>query len=406
MSDTTHAAAYCPECGPATVPHSVERFTARMDFVLRHVGRPLEVVYNFIKPVFSAMRPGRMTPALTAAASALHLGIVVTEPDDKLNWRAKVIWEEAKRRGIVMKEFRPFGMPREFFFATFRNDTIMFDSLPKPRSSRDTSISWLDDKGVIIERFQKAGIPVPTGKSCTTFREAEEVLRKAGDPVIVKPNLGSRSRHTYVHITDIATLRTAFFKAKELSPWVVVEEELQGFVFRVTIVDGKVAGVMRREAPHVMGDGKHTVRALVAEENKNPLRHGPIFHELPLDGETDITLKTQHLSFESIPKKDQMVILNNKVSRTFGASTTEITDIHPDNTALFINIGALLGEPFVGVDIMMDDMAISWREQKKCGVIECNSLPFIDLHHYPLKGPAVNVAGMVWDMVFPASHRK
>jgi hypothetical protein len=45
-------------------------------------------------------------------------------------------------------------------------------------------------------------------------------------------------------------------------------------------------------------------------------------------------------------------------------------------------------------------------EQQPCGVIECNSLPFIDLHHFPLYGNVVNAAGALWDSVFPGSNKK
>ena len=65
----------------------------------------------------------------------------------------------------------------------------------------------------------------------------------------------------------------------------------------------------------------------------------------------------------------------------------------------------MLDDPLVGVDFMMDDMARSWKEQK-CGVIECNSLPFIDLHHFPLKGPARNAAGNVWDLIFGGAGKR
>ena len=73
-----------------------------------------------------------------------------------------------------------------------------------------------------------------------------------------------------------------------------MEEELSGFVFRITLVGGAIAGIMRREPPHVIGDGTHTVHQLIVEENKNPLRHGPIFHELPLGEETIAILKDKH----------------------------------------------------------------------------------------------------------------
>ena len=301
-----------------------------------------------------------------------------------------------------MKEFRPFGFSRELFFARWKKDTVAFDGLPRPRSAHETSLNWMDDKGIIIDRFRKAGIPVPRGRSCTTVAQAFEVFDAIRGPVIVKPNLGSRSRHTYIHITDKETLRHAFMKARELSPYVVVEEELPGFVFRVTLIDKKIAGVMRREPPHVIGDGEHTIRELVDVENKNPLRHGPIFHTIELGEEAHAVLAVQKLSVDAVPKKDALVVLHDKVSRAYGASTTELASIHPDNEKMFLQLADVLDDPLVGVDFMIEDMARSWREEK-CGVIECNSLPFVDLHHYPLKGAAKNAAGAVWDMIFPGS---
>jgi D-alanine-D-alanine ligase-like ATP-grasp enzyme len=395
------AAGYCPDCGPATVSHAVERWSARADALFGYIEKPPKLILRALQPAIASMRPGRLAPYAARFSAALGLGAIVEKPDEKSNWRARVIWEEAEKRGIIMREFRPFGLPRDIFFATYGDDTRLFDGLPRPRLAHEAAQNWMDDKGIILKKFRAAGIPVPRGQSCTTFAQAEKAFAAVGVPVIVKPSIGSRSRHTYMHITNTVELRHAFEKAKELCPSVVVEEELSGFVFRISLVDGKVAGVMRREPPHVMGDGKSTVQKLVDEENKNPLRHGPIFHTLSVDLDM---LASQKLDLESVPAKDRMVILHPKVSRSFGASTTEITDVHPDNHALFLKIAETLDDPLVGVDFIIDDMARSWREQT-CGVIECNSLPFIDLHHYPLKGPARNVAGLVWDMIFPTSRR-
>lgn len=398
-----HSSPYCPDCGPATVSHVVERWSVWIDILFSYITWPPRKIYEGIRPFFAWLRPGRMAPTFFYICAGLGLGNIVKRADDKSNWRTKVIWEEAERRGIVMQEFRPFGLPRDILFATYGNDTQLFDGLPRPRNARDTSINWMDDKGVILKKFRHAGVPVPRGGSARTWRQAEKIFNAVGTTVIVKPAIGSRSRHTYLGITDLASLRKAFIKAKQLSPYVVVEEELSGFVFRITLIGGQLAGVMRREPPHVMGDGKHTVRELAETENKNPLRHGPIFHELPLDGEDTVAiLKEQSLSMTSVPEKGRMVILHPKVSRAYGASTTEIEDIHPENKKMFLKIGAVLDDPLVGVDFMIPDMARPWQEQK-CGVIECNSLPFIDLHHYPLKGPARNVAAMVWDLAFPKS---
>lgn len=405
MADThSNARAYCPDCGPAGVSHAVERWSVRAGTLVGILEVPPAFIWRGIRPLFVRARPGRLAPVAARAAAALGLGVVLTRPDDKVNWRTRVLWEEAERRGIAMREFRPFGLAREIFYATYGADTRGFDGLPRPRGAHEAALDWMDDKGVILKKFRAAGVPVPRGASVSSEKAAEKIFHEIikESAVIVKPAIGSRSRHTYIHVTDVEALRHAFKKAKQLSPRVVVEEELSGFVFRITLVGGKVAGIMRREPPHVIGDGEHTIHQLIIEENKSPLRHGPIFHELPLGEETIAILKEQSLSLDSIPLAGRMVIIHPKVSRAYGASTTEIADIHPENEKLFLKIAETLDDPLVGVDFMIDDMAKSWKEQK-CGVIECNSLPFIDLHHFPLKGPTRNAAGSVWDLIFTNS---
>ena len=361
------------------------------------------MIWRGIKPAVATLRLGRLAPMGAKGLTALGLGKIVTHPDDKNNLRALVIWKEAERRGIAMREFRPFGFSREIFYASNGRDTIAFDGLPRPRNAREGSLNWMDNKGIILKKFRAEKIPVPMGKSCTTLTEAESVfhsiVKGPQDAVIVKPTIGSRSRHTYVDIKDLEALRHAFKKAKELCPSVVVEEELSGFVFRITLIGGNIAGVMRREAPHVIGNDRSTIKELIIEENRNPLRQGPIFHELPMGEETIEILKEQNLTLDSIPPQGEMVIIHSKVSRAYGASTTEMSNIHPDNEQLFLKMAKVLNDPLVGVDFMIDDMTKSWKEQN-CGVIECNSLPFIDLHHYPLKGKAKNPAGVLWNLVF------
>ena len=397
------ASTYCPDCGPAAVSHRVERWSYRLEGFIGYIQKPPEMIWRGIKPYIAILKLGRLAPSTARIFESLGLGKIVTRPDEKNNLRAFVIWEEAERRGIAMREFRPFGFSREIFYATYGNDTRAFDGLPRPRAARESSLNWMDNKGIILKKFRAQKIPVPRGESCTTLEEAEKIfysiVKTKDDAVIVKPTIGSRSRHTYIDIKDIDTLRHAFIKARQLCPSVVVEEELSGFVFRISLIGGKIAGVMRREAPHVVGDGSHTIRELIIEENKNPLRHGPIFHELLLGEETIHALKQQNRSLDSIPHNGEMVIIHPKVSRAYGASTTEITDIHPDNEQLFLKMAKVLDDPLVGVDFMIDDMARSWKEQK-CGIIECNSLPFIDLHHYPLKGPSRNPSGDLWDLIF------
>jgi len=56
-----------------------------------------------------------------------------------------------------------------------------------------------------------------------------------------------------------------------------------------------------------------------------------------------------------------------------------------------------VGLSVVGFDCIIPDPTKDANSQR-WGIIECNSLPFIDLHYFALEGKPKNIAGMIWDM--------
>jgi len=306
-----------------------------------------------------------------------------------------------------MSEFRLFGIGHDIFVSEYNGDKRFFDILPRPKIYNPKGLEWMDDKGEMKKHFEKAGIKVARGFVAHSVKKALEIFHSLNKPVITKPNLGSRSRHTTTHINTDAEFLIAFKKARQLSPWVMIEEELSGYVFRGTLIGGKLIATLRREPAYVIGDGIHNVRELVEIENKNPLRAGPIFHQLKLDDNAMKELVNFHHSIDTIPKKDEIITLGQKTSRAVGGGITDMTDVvHPDNKIMLEKVAEVLDDPLIGVDFIMDDVSKSWHDQPKCGVIECNSAPFIDLHHFPLVGKPRNVASALWDIVYPESKPK
>ena len=288
-----------------------------------------------------------------------------------------------------MLQFRLLNRPTIIFFADFGAQRIVFEGLPRPIGSSRKALEWMDNKVLMKKKFKAGGIPVANGGVAITEKGALKLFRKLNAPVITKPNLGSRSRHTTTHLGSKAEFLKAFRKARQLSPWVVIEEELQGFVFRITLV---------------VGDGVSSVRVLVEKENQNPKRHDGIFHEIAQDLDAEVELTRQRLSWDAVPTKGRFVALNQKVGRGQGGSNTEmLPKVHPENVKLFEKLAKVLGDPLVGVDFIMQDIEKPWTEQTLCGAIECNSLPFLDLHHMPLYGDALDPSSALWDIVFPAS---
>lgn len=396
----------CPDCGNAPVNHWVEKTMITLEWLLSPINRFLDAIWRTIEPAVNPIT-NKVLPPFLKVLLFLHLGVRRNEPNEKTGGRARCFWEEAKRRGIDMWEFSLFGMSKELFVATWKGRTITFDGLPRPGGKSTESLLWMDNKNIMKQKFRKAGIPVAKGGVACSYRGALKIFKGLTPPVIAKPHEGSRSRHTTIHIETPEELRIAFQKANQLSPFVIIEEELVGMVHRGTLIGGRVIGILRREPACVTGDGIHTVQELIEIENLRPERKGPIFHKIAIhDPEHDKELAREGLSLGAIPAKDRVVTLSQKASRGLGGGATDVTDTaHPDNTAMLESIGSLMCDGIIGVDFIIDDVTKSWKEQPHSGVIECNSLPFIDLHLHPLVGKVRDTAGALWDLVFPGSKK-
>ncbi len=259
--------AACAYCGDAPVPH-------RVFFVLNLIG---ETVDDHIKKV------ARYAPkVLSRFADFLPRFLFKTFAFFKMarfsndiekakTFRSRVIWEEARRRGIKMEQLILWGKPLEYYRAILpTNREIFFESIPIPEEFLYMRENW-DDKRVLKEVFIEAGIPVPALKEISFFKRQniEKLWGGLTTPVIVKPKIGSRGRHTTTNITSLEQFREAVNIGKKLSASLVVEEHLNGYVCRATVVQGKLLGFYRGGAATVVGDGKSTILELIEVKNKN-----------------------------------------------------------------------------------------------------------------------------------------
>lgn len=367
----------CAECGAEPVYHAFERWSLIVDRLVAPITRPLDLFAPLVVPVL-APAIDIVAPLTATAFARLGLGTITTAPDQLDNETTVALWREADARGITMRQFRPFGLRRNLFLASYQGRSLVFEGLPRP-ARHSSALAWMDDKAVMKKRFSGQGFPVP--------RDSHEW------PLVVKPRLGSGGRHTAAGITNDAQLARAIASARQISPRVMVEEQLDGPVYRATLIDGKLVAVLRRDPPQIVGDGIRTIRELVDEENKNPLRAGPVFAPLRIDRVEDP---------DHIPAPGEVVFLHWKVNWGVGGTSHDATDeTHPDNAQLFHDIAEYLDDDIIGIDFIIADISRSWRETPRCGVIEVNSQPFIGNHHFPFTGPPRNVAGAVWDLVYP-----
>ncbi|MBI5530946.1 MAG: hypothetical protein HY918_05645 [Candidatus Doudnabacteria bacterium] len=390
----------CIYCGNNPVPHRIYWYNETLNIFLTPLRQ--SILYNPLTQVFAVKKVGqKFLQMLIRVGERLKL---VTWQTDKAKCkvrRAQVMWEEAENRAIVMREMLLFGRPIDCYEAkSASSKTIIFSGLPRPEGYLNKWLDLMDDKWLFKKKLAENNLPVPAGGAAWTFSQAKKIFKKleaSGSlPAIVKPRAGSRGRHSTTYVSTPAELKAAYKVAKQLCFWVIIEQQLKGPVYRATVIDFQLSGVLRGDSPQVVGDGQHTIKELA--DIKNSLPH-PGVKNIQTGDQENIFLARQKLMLNSVLPVGKTVSLSEKIGVNYGGSSSEDYSLcHPDNKELFVRAAKILGDPLVGFDFIIPDVAKSFKEQL-CGFIEVNSLPFINLHHDPLLGKPQNVAARVWQMV-------
>ncbi len=340
--------------------------------------------------------------------------------------RARVLWQEADRRGIKMSAIVLLGKQIDAYtafkvgktnnkFQTTNDSIIIFEGLPRPKNYYSKASEEMDDKGILKEKLAMNNLPAPKGGTAWSLKKTLKIFKAITKPVIVKTRLGSRGRHVSIFIDSEEKLRKAFHVARQLCPWVIIEEQLTGPIYRATLINFKLCGVLRGDPPQVIGDGKSTIKELIEVKNggRSVRVKEIVFNEqmnsfvrsqiFPSGFAAEKPLRAESFQLSNISDwviiKGKVIYLSEKIGVGYGGSSSEDYDIcHGDNKDLFIQAAKVVGDPVVGFDFIIPDITKSWKQQK-CGFIEANSLPFINLHHDPLLGKPRNVAAKVWEMV-------
>ncbi len=259
------------------------------------------------------------------------------------------------------------------------------------------------DKQLTKKLLAAAGVPVPSGREVLSPEDAWAAALEIGLPVVVKPMDGNQGKGVTVNITTQAQLVAAFHTAKSFRSHVLVERFLPGHDFRLLVVGNQLVAAAQREAPHVVGDGKHSVRALVDEVNQDPRRgvgHATSLTKIRFDDIALACLADQGLHAETIPALGQRVALRRNANLSTGGSATDVTDdVHPDVAARAVEAAQMVGLEVCGVDVVADSIHHS-LEQSGGGVVEVNAAPGLRMHIAPSFGKGRAVGEAIVDFMF------
>jgi D-alanine-D-alanine ligase-like ATP-grasp enzyme len=323
------------------------------------------------------------------------------KPTKNLDNITRVIIIEANVRKQPLNIIYLAGFQTRFFSTVIDGKNIYFERLPTSQAWQDYPVNF-DDKYVLKKMLNKKNIPSPKGGSFFSISKALDYARSSLDfPLVVKPQSGSLSKHTTCGILNETELILAIKIAKIVSTKFVVEEHIPGDVYRVTLVDGEIVAACLRLPASVVGDGRLTIKNLIIKKNNQVIKRSRLLKNphpqtIPTNEALRRQLKSQGLKLSSVLETNKKVILHPKLLQICGSEAIDYTDnINTTNTQLLKDTARLCKARVVGIDLIAKDIARPFSAQP-FAVIEVNSLPNIDMHHFPTSGKPRNVAKLIW----------
>lgn len=237
--------------------------------------------------------------------------------------------------------------------------------------------------------LRRAGLPAPANGIATSEDHAVQIAEHLGYPVVVKPADKDGGLAVQADLRTADEVRWAYEGAHKVSSQVLVEKFYEGRDYRIVVFRGKAIWAKERQPAGVTGDGKSSIRALAEAINADPRRGSDVYaplKKIKLDDEAEKLLDRDGLTFDSVPKKGKFVPLRRRANISAGGVPIAVTDVmHPDNARVAERAADLVGLDLAGVDLIIPDIAKSWREVP-AAICEVNAQPELggDAEHlYP-----------------------
>lgn len=379
-----------PGVGEALVRYLAERFQALgrswMDVSVLHDNDQAIALYEklgFVRiPAFAVKRRN-------AINQPLFLGEVAGL--NQLNPYARILVDEALRRGIHVEIL---DAESGFFRLTLGARSILCrESLSELTSA--VAMSLCQDKRLTVRWLAKAGLRVPEQVDANDTAAWQRLLTQYGS-VVVKPVDGEQGHGISVDLRSESEVAAAIERARQFSERVLVEQFCRGEDLRVVVIDGEVIAAALRRPPVIVGDGRHTVRALIERYNRRRAAATGGESRVPLDDETRRCLQAQGFDWDDVPGVDVRLLARKTANLHTGGTLHDVTaQLHPTLRDAAERAARALQIPVTGLDFLVDA-----PDQPNYVIIEANERPGLANHE-----PQPTAQRFI-DLLFPQTRQR
>lgn len=325
--------------------HFKARGNAFMDLSVLHDNEQAIALYDKLGfrriPAFSVKRKNSINERLYASP---------LEAYDALNPYARLLVDEARRRGVHVEITDAEG---GFFRLSHGGRSVHCrESLTELTSG--VAMSICDDKAVTRRVVERAGILVPEQMTAGEDEEALVAFLEKHGRVVVKPARGEQGRAVAVGLVTLDEVKAAIQAAREVCDRVLIEACFEGEDLRLVVIDFKLVAAAVRRPPHVVGDGRSTVRELIERLSRRRAAATGGESTIPVDAETERCLSMSDVTFDDVLEEGREIAVRKAANLHTGGSIHDVTEIvHPRLVEAAINAARAINIPVVGIDLMV-----------------------------------------------------
>ncbi len=339
-----------PGVGEMLVRRLAEHFQARgaafMDLSVMHDNDQAIALYDKLGfrrvPIFAVKRKNPINERLFAGP---------IEGYDRLNPYARIIVDEARRRGVQVEVTDAEG---GFFRLAYGGRSVHCrESLSEMTSG--VAVSICDDKAVTRRVVEHAGLKVPAQISVESADDpAVESFLKEHGTVVVKPARGEQGRGVSVGLETLEDTRKAIAAAREVSNRVLLEACFDGEDLRLVVIDYRLVAAAVRRPPSVVGDGDSDIRSLIERQSRRRSAATGGESTIPVDEDAIRCLAGQDCTLETVLEAGREIVVRKTANLHTGGSIHDVTGIvHPRLVDAACAAARAIKIPVVGIDFMV-----------------------------------------------------
>ncbi|MFG3297185.1 N-acetylglutaminylglutamine synthetase [Micromonospora chersina] len=308
---------------------------------------------------------------------------------DELNPYAKIVADEAMRRGIRVEVTDPrWG---ELRLTSGGRTVHTRESLSELTSA--VAMSRCDDKRVTRRILTEAGLSVPRGRTATGDADDLAFLADVG-PVVVKPARGEQGNGITVGVRTPEALTAAVELARRFCPDVLIEELREGEDLRVVVIDHEVVAAAVRRPAQITGDGVHDVTELIERQSRRRAAATGGESRIPIDDMTrEVVAEAGHRMHDVLPEGQVLAVRRTANLHTGGTIHDVTAELHPAIAEACVTASRALDIPVTGLDLL-----VPAADRPEHVFIEANERPGLANHE-----PQPTAERFV-DLLFPGTR--